>query len=256
VIDELTTPSRSGSGTEPERFEVAVAQEEIDDLRRRLHASWLGEDFFNENWSYGTRGSFLKRLLACWADEYDWPAQQAEMNRALITSHIVVHVSDPSSLAFGLNDSPAGLAASLVERRYWLADNGGDIDNVYTLNELCTMLSLYWYTESIASSLRLYTANLRNSDAQYRLPLVTEGRPILRAPSAYAVFPHEVFRAPRSSVAEYVNLRRWTVMPRGGLRTVRRTRTVGRGRQRVLPPHARRAFVARRGHSWHCSKAR
>jgi pimeloyl-ACP methyl ester carboxylesterase len=149
------------------------------------------------------------------AEEADWPARNLE-KAGLIASHIVVHVSDPSSLAFGLNDSPAGLAAWLVERRYRLADNGGDIENVYTMDELCTMLSLYWYTESIASSLRFYTETLRNSDDQYRLPLVNEDRPILKAPSAYAVFPHEVFRAPRASVAEYVNLQRWTVMPRGG----------------------------------------
>jgi pimeloyl-ACP methyl ester carboxylesterase len=149
------------------------------------------------------------------ADEAGW--FEANLERAaVISAHSVVQVGDPSSLAYGLNDSPAGLAGWLLSRRYALSDHSGDIEDIYTKDDLCRLLSIYWMTGTIGSSIRFYAETLRNADEFYRLPLVDDTLPILKAPVGVAVFPREVFRAPRASLEKYANLKRWTVMPQGG----------------------------------------
>ncbi len=62
----------------------------------------------------------------------------------------------PQTLAFGLNDSPVGLAAWISEKwRAW-SDCGGDIETRFSKDELLTQASLYWLTETIGSSVRMY----------------------------------------------------------------------------------------------------
>lgn len=148
-------------------------------------------------------------------DEAGWFEGNLE-RAAVISAHIVVQVMEPASLAYGMNDSPAGLAGWLLDRRFALSDHQGHIEDVYTKDELCRLLSIYWMTSTIGSSMRFYADTLRQSDEFYRLPLVDDSLPILKAPVAVAVFPKEVFRAPRSAVEQYANLQRWTVMPVGG----------------------------------------
>jgi hypothetical protein len=64
----------------------------------------------------------------------------------------LIQSSKPQSLAQGLNDSPAGLAAWLVEKfRAW-SDCDGDIESRFTKDELLTHIMIYWATESIGSS--------------------------------------------------------------------------------------------------------
>jgi len=62
----------------------------------------------------------------------------------------------PQSLAFGLNDSSAGLAAWIVEKwRSW-SDCNGDVLSRFTMDELLTNVSIYWFTQTIGSSMRMY----------------------------------------------------------------------------------------------------
>ncbi|HYM04685.1 MAG TPA: epoxide hydrolase, partial [Stellaceae bacterium] len=58
----------------------------------------------------------------------------------------------PQTLAFGLTDSPAGLAAWIGEKfRAW-SDCGGDVESVFTKDQLLANISLYWFTGAIGSS--------------------------------------------------------------------------------------------------------
>jgi pimeloyl-ACP methyl ester carboxylesterase len=62
----------------------------------------------------------------------------------------------PQTLAYGLNDSPVGLAAWIVEKfRAW-SDCGGDIESCFTKDELLTNITIYWLTQTIGSSMRRY----------------------------------------------------------------------------------------------------
>jgi pimeloyl-ACP methyl ester carboxylesterase len=71
-------------------------------------------------------------------------------------AYALVHGTKPTSLAVGLNDSPAGLASWILEKFHRWGDTGGDIESVFPFETLATLLSVYWFTETIGSSVRLY----------------------------------------------------------------------------------------------------
>jgi len=115
----------------------------------------------------------------------------------------------PQTLAFGLSDSPAGLAAWIVEKfRAW-SDCGGDVESVFERDHLLANISLYWFTGAIGSSFWPYYARLHGP-----WPVPDGG---VGVPTGYAAFPREILRPPRSVAARvYTDIRRWTTMPRGG----------------------------------------
>jgi len=115
----------------------------------------------------------------------------------------------PQTLAFGLSDSPAGLAAWIVEKfRAW-SDCGGDVESVFSRDQLLANISLYWFTGTIGSSFWPYYARMHGP-----WPIPDGG---VKVPTGYAAFPREILSPPRS-VAErmYTDIRRWSVMPKGG----------------------------------------
>lgn len=115
----------------------------------------------------------------------------------------------PQTLAYGLNDSPAGLAAWITEKFHTWSDCRGDIENRISKDELLTNIMIYWVTGTINSSFYLYH---RLKHRPWRLG---PGERI-QAPTAVAAFPKEIFRPPKEWAARMFNLKRWTSMPRGG----------------------------------------
>lgn len=115
----------------------------------------------------------------------------------------------PQSLAVGLNDSPAGLAAWLTEKFQAWSDCGDDLEQVMSLDDLLTHLSVYWFTASIGSSMRLYLEGRKR-------PLhFTAGQKVL-PPLGVARFAAELPMPPRSWVERVYNVQRWTELPQGG----------------------------------------
>ena len=116
----------------------------------------------------------------------------------------------PQTLSFGLTDSPAGLAAWVVEKfRAW-SDCSGDVESAFTRDQLLANISLYWFTGAIGSSFFPYYFRM------HRPWPIPEGGTI-GVPTGYSEFPHEILRAPRSLAARtYTDIQRWTVMRRGG----------------------------------------
>lgn len=126
------------------------------------------------------------------------------------TAYQAIQGTRPQTLAFGLSDSPAGLAAWVAEKfRAW-SDCGGRIENAISRDELLANISLYWFTGAIGSSFWPYYARLHGPWP------VPEGQTV-DVPMGYAAFPKEILRPPRS-VAErmYTDIRRWSAMPKGG----------------------------------------
>ncbi|MGG5823005.1 epoxide hydrolase family protein [Falsiroseomonas sp. HW251] len=116
----------------------------------------------------------------------------------------------PQTLSFALNDSPAGMAAWIVEKfRAW-TDNDGSIESAVDRDRMLANISLYWFTGCIGASFWPYYARLHGA---WPIP---DGRTV-DVPMGYAAFPKEIRRPPRS-IAEktYTDIRRWTVMERGG----------------------------------------
>ncbi|EWM17306.1 epoxide hydrolase family protein [Kutzneria sp. 744] len=121
-----------------------------------------------------------------------------------------VQSSKPATLGAGLSDSPAGLAAWIVEKFRTWSDCGGDVESVFSKDDLLTNISIYWLTNSIATSTRLYYEAWRDQAT----PILSPG--YIDAPTAYASFPHEIARPPREWVARAYNLQRFTEFERGG----------------------------------------
>ena len=115
----------------------------------------------------------------------------------------------PQTLSYGLNDSPAGLAAWIVEKYRAWSDCGGDVEKRFTKDELLTNITIYWVTQTIGSSVRMYYENQRNNWVMGKDEQIP-------APAAIAVFPGEISRPPREWAERSYNVCRWTEMARGG----------------------------------------
>jgi len=115
----------------------------------------------------------------------------------------------PQTAAYGLNDSPAALAAWILEKfRLW-ADCDGDLAHRFTLDELLTNVTLYWLTQTIPSSFRLY---FESRQAPFHL---APGERVT-VPTAIARFPKEDPFPIRPWIERGYNVQRWTEMPSGG----------------------------------------
>jgi pimeloyl-ACP methyl ester carboxylesterase len=123
-----------------------------------------------------------------------------------------IQATRPQTLAYGLNDSPAGLAAWIVEKfRAW-SDCGGDLESRFTKDELLTNVMIYWATQTINSSMRRYF-EARSNPAPNPLKLGER----IEVPTGIAMFPGEKdLVVPREWADRCYNIERWTEMPAGG----------------------------------------
>ena len=126
------------------------------------------------------------------------------------TGYQWIQGTKPQTLAFGLSDSPAGLAAWIVEKFRTWTDCGGNPENAVSRDEMLANISLYWFTGAIGSSFWPYYARMHGP---WPIP---EGETV-KVPVGYAEFPKEILRPPRSLAEKvYADIRRWSVMPKGG----------------------------------------
>lgn len=119
------------------------------------------------------------------------------------------HSSKPITLAYGLNDSPVGLCAWIIEKFNSWSDNRGNIENVFTKDELLANITLYWITQTIHSSIRIYNENSNQ-------PLIFGENDFVKVPVGFAKFPKELPTPPRSYIEKGFNIQHWTEMPAGG----------------------------------------
>ena len=122
-------------------------------------------------------------------------------------SHI--QATKPQTLSYGLNDSPAGLAAWIVEKYRTWSDCGGDVESRFTKDELLTTITIYWVTQSINSSTRLYYESFFQD-----WDLAKDEK--IQVPVAIASFPQENSVPLREWAERSFNIQQWTDMPSGG----------------------------------------
>lgn len=118
----------------------------------------------------------------------------------------------PQTVGYGLNDSPVALAAWIIEKfRVW-SDCGGDIERRFSKDELLTNISIYWLTQTINSSNRMYFEKLH--DPAPPEPALGER---IEVPAGIAMFPGEKdMLTPREWADRCYTVTHWTDMPRGG----------------------------------------
>ena len=164
-------------------------------------------------------GIHLNFMMAAGRDPSAFPNPTEEEQRYLgevahwlreETGYQAIQGTRPQTLAFGLTDSPIGLAAWIVEKfRAW-SDCGGDVESVISRDRMLADIALYWFSGAIGSSFWPYYAR------QHGSVIVPSGETI-SVPTGYAQFPCEIIRPPRSAAERvFTDIRRWSIMPRGG----------------------------------------
>ena len=142
-------------------------------------------------------------------------ASAAAARRSYMVNEVAyqqIQGTKPQTLGYGLNDSPLGLAAWIIEKFHGWSDlpqdSQGDLNAVFTMDELLTNVSIYWFTNTITSSTRIYYEN-RNTPQEKPMEFIN-------VPTGASIFPAEIFITPRAWAEAAYDLRHWTVMEQGG----------------------------------------
>lgn len=119
-------------------------------------------------------------------------------------AYALEQATKPHTLAAALGDSPAGLAAWIVEKLRSWSDCGGDVESVFPRDDLLTWVTAYWVTGTIGSSF---------------LPYVEDAPPIegkVEVPTVVTIFPHDLVPAPREFGERFLDVQAWDEEPSGG----------------------------------------
>ena len=140
-------------------------------------------------------------------EERDWIAEAGAWG-ATEGAYAAIHRTKPQTAAFGLTDSPAGLAAWIVEKLRAWSDNDGDVEQSFTKDEILTNVTIFWLTKTIGSSMRMYAANAAIPPAQLARRV--------EVPSGFSLFAGDVVTPPRAWLSRTANVARVTEPARGG----------------------------------------
>lgn len=117
-----------------------------------------------------------------------------------------IQSTKPQTLAQALSDSPIGLACWIGEKFVGWSDKNADGSSFISTDKILAHASLYWFTQSIGSSIRLYYDEVHKPGS----------RDYMGVPTGIAVFPREILKSPRKWAEKHYNIKQWSVMPRGG----------------------------------------
>ncbi|MBY0013685.1 epoxide hydrolase family protein [Paenibacillus typhae] len=128
----------------------------------------------------------------------DWIAREG--------AYMSIQSTKPRTLAYGLSDSPAGLAGWLIEKFHAWSDCNGDLRKSFSEDELLTNIMIYWVTNTIGSAAQIYHENSSS------LPPLG----LIEVPTGLALFPADILLPPKEWAQRNLNITRWTEMPHGG----------------------------------------
>ena len=129
------------------------------------------------------------------------------------SGYAAIQRSRPQTIAYAMHDSPVGQAAWLVEKRRDWADTGGDVESVFSKDDLLTTASIYWFTETYLSSAHHYhQPSRKGADPGF----LHDRRPLVEVPVAGLQFLGDIIYHPRKWAQSHYNLQKWRVEERGG----------------------------------------
>jgi len=144
------------------------------------------------------------------AEEKAWNESRAEALK-FETAYQMIQATKSQTLAYGLTDSPAGLAGWITEKFHRWGDTGGQIESRFSKDRLLAHIALYWFTGTINTSTWMYRAIIENKSFA-----MAEGERI-ETPIGIARFPADTFSMPpRQWIERAANVVHWTEMPAGG----------------------------------------
>jgi microsomal epoxide hydrolase len=213
----------SSRGWKPSRVAAAMSNlmQELGYERYGVHggdwgattANYLGVSVPEE-----LLGIHLTMVAAAPPDGFDFTTLSADEQRMVAESaaffeqeagYQQMQGTRPQTVAYGLNDSPAGLAGWIVEKfRAW-SDCDGDVESAISRDDMLNDITVYWVTRTANSAARIYYEAMHGGEY---VPLTQR----IEVPTGCALFPKETVRAPRAWADAAWNIRRWTPMERGG----------------------------------------
>ncbi|MBO0678793.1 epoxide hydrolase [Mycolicibacterium sp. S2-37] len=110
----------------------------------------------------------------------------------------------PHTVTVALGDSPAGLAAWILEKLRSWTDCGGDVEAVFTRDELLTWITAYWISGAIGTSFTPYVEGGAHPADRIDIP------------TAFTIFPKDLVNAPREFAARFFDVRSWNELAGGG----------------------------------------
>ncbi len=131
-------------------------------------------------------------------------------------AYAMIQGTRPETLADALNDSPAGLAAWIVEKFQRWSDCGGDVEARFTKDELLDQIMIYWATGTIGSAFNPYYDLVHAGVGRW---ILEKGKDLVahsKVPAGFAIFPRDTVHPPREWAERFFHVQRWTEMPRGG----------------------------------------
>ena len=133
-----------------------------------------------------------------------------ENHRIFETGYAAIQGTKPQTIGLSLNDSPAGLLGWILEKFRTWSDCGGDVESVFSREDLIANVMIYWITQTATSSARMYYENFLPGMA------VPDGGAKVSVPTGVARFPKELMLLPRAWLERRYNIVHWTEMERGG----------------------------------------
>lgn len=241
---DVIVPSIPGYGFSDKPTEAGMNPKKIAGLFDRLMTDELGYDqFVAHGGDWG--GTITEQLALYHADDLlaihltDLPFQHTlappkDMSRAEKAffektqqwqqtegAYSLIQATKPQSLAYGLNDSPAGLAGWIIEKFYAWSDTDGDLNQTFSPDDLLTNLTIYWATQTANSAARIYYEAMQAIMAAKYNPLVrlnpfdkTGHKSTVKA--GFALFPKDISTAPRELVERYFTVEHWAELDKGG----------------------------------------
>lgn len=131
-------------------------------------------------------------------------------------AYAMIQGTRPTTPSHALNDSPAGLAAWIVEKFFEWSDCGGDIATRFSKDELLTNIMIYWTTGTIGSSFLPYRDYMKAGALRWGQEAAKGLVGSAKTPAAFALFPKDILTPPREWAERFFNVQRWTEMPAGG----------------------------------------
>jgi pimeloyl-ACP methyl ester carboxylesterase len=117
--------------------------------------------------------------------------------------YIAEQSTRPNTLAVGLGDSPAGLAAWITEKLIGWSDTTGGIDRAFSRDEILTWVTAYWLTNTIGTSFSPYVEPAKPADR-------------VETPTVVSSFANDILLAPRRYAELFVNVQDFVEHPAGG----------------------------------------
>ena len=157
----------------------------------------------------------LRKPAKASAAEKKYLAQIEEFERR-DGAYAMIQATRPRTLEVGLNDSPTGLAAWIVEKFQAWSDCGGDVERCFTKDELLTNVMLYWTTGTIGTSFQSYADVMSAGAMRWMKEAARNLVGSKSVPAAFVLFPKDLTSPPREWAERFFHVVRWEEMPRGG----------------------------------------